>query len=357
MLITLARLSSPPVIEPRFALCFDGRLRDELLAAGAKVHDLGNARLSQPLSVWRARKSLKALLTNTRFDVVVCQSAWSQALFGPVVRSANLPLVLWVHGAPNAGHWLERLGRRTAADLNICNSEFTAQLSRSSSPLIRSEVLYCPVAPPARPLTKAEREDVRDALGTPAESVVIIHASRMEPWKGHFSLINALGKLKASPRWVCWIAGGAQRPAEVEYLNGLKRKAAELGIADRISFLGHRADIETLLAVADIHCQPNTEPEPFGIAFVEAFHARLPVVTTAIGGACEVVDDKSGILVSPRDENALAASLRQLIEDEPMRRRLGSAGPDRARYLCDPENQIRKLEALLSSVQRQEMAA
>ena len=50
--------------------------------------------------------------------------------------------------------------------------------------------------------------------------------------------------------------------------------------------------VPRLMAAADIYCQPNTTPEPFGIAFVEALAAGVPVVTTAMGGPLEIVDDR-----------------------------------------------------------------
>jgi glycosyltransferase involved in cell wall biosynthesis len=50
----------------------------------------------------------------------------------------------------------------------------------------------------------------------------------------------------------------------------------DLRIADRVRFAGQRDDVPRLLAAADLHCQPNSSPEPFGVAFVEALAAGLP---------------------------------------------------------------------------------
>ena len=113
----------------------------------------------------------------------------------------------------------------------------------------------------------------------------------MESWKGHALHLDALAHLRDLPDWRCWIVGGAQRPHEVAYETMLRRRADTLGLAERVVFTGHRTDVARLLAAADIQCQPNTGPEPFGITFVEAMAAGLPVVTTAMGGALEIVDD------------------------------------------------------------------
>src|SRR5262249_9096781 len=137
-----------------------------------------------------------------------------------------------------------------------------------------------------------------------------------------------------------------QTPQEEEYLRVLKGAAVELGIADRVLFLGKRADVPKLLAAADIFCQPNQEPEPFGIVFVEALWAGRPVVTTAMGGALEIIDDSCGVLVEPGNRAQLAEVLRRLIESSELRARFHQAGPARAQSISDPASQMRKLEEL-----------
>ena len=173
-----------------------------------------------------------------------------------------------------------------------------------------------------------------------------MQASRLERWKGQELLLDALGRMDTFPGWESWLAGGAQRPAEEEYLSGLRAQAQVLG--ERVRFLGQRSDVPRLLAAADIHCQSNTGPEPFGIAFIEALYAGLPVVTTALGGALEIVDGSCGELVPPGDALALAAALTRLIRDPNRRSHLGTPGPQRAGLLCDVQGQLRRLNELLA---------
>jgi glycosyltransferase involved in cell wall biosynthesis len=317
-----------------FALCFDGRLGQELREEGASVALLGGARVSRPWTVWRARAALAELLRRERYEAVVCHSPWSQAIFGPVVRSAGRPLVFFQHDALEGKHWLERWARVTPPDLGISNSRFTAGTLRNVYPAVPGKVRYLPVVPPASASGEA-RARVRSELGTGVDDVVIIQACRMEAWKGHRLLLEALGRLRPVPGWMLWVAGGAQRPYEARYLAGLEALASELGIRERVRFLGQRSDVPRLLRAADIHCQPNLGPEPFGIAFIEALQARLPVVTTAMGGPLEIIDSSCGVLVAPRPE-PLAEALRRLVESPEERRRLGAAGPARAEVLCEP---------------------
>jgi glycosyltransferase involved in cell wall biosynthesis len=108
--------------------------------------------------------------------------------------------------------------------------------------------------------------------------------------------------------------------------------------------------VPRLLAAADLLCQPNLGPEPFGMSYVEAMHAQLPVVAAATGGALEIVTPGTGLLVAPGDASATAEALRALIADAGLRARLGAAGPARARELCDPQGQMRRLHGLLAEV-------
>jgi hypothetical protein len=76
-----------------------------------------------------------------------------------------------------------------------------------------------------------------------------------------------------------------------------RERAEDRGVADRVRFIGERSDVGRLLAAASVHCQANLRPEPFGIALVEALAVGLPVVTVAMGGALEIVDESCGMLI------------------------------------------------------------
>jgi glycosyltransferase involved in cell wall biosynthesis len=348
LLLTLARQRALcPQMEPHFALCFEGRLSRELRACGVPVHALGEVRVSRPWTVLGARRRLSNLLKQIELNTVVCHGCWPHAVFAPPARRHRLPLVFWAHDLQDGRHWLQRWARRNRPHLVVANSRATQATIPRLFPEVRSELLYLPVQPPGGSEGSPVRDQVRAELQTPADAVVLIMACRLERWKGHDLLLRALDGLGDLPNWVCWIAGGAQRPAEADYLAELRQTAERLGIADRVRFLGLRTDVRRLLAAADIHCQPNTGPEPFGIAFVEALYAGLPVVTTARGGALEIVDARCGILVPPDDAPALAAALASLIREPSRRKELGHGGVARAKELCDPATQLDRLHQVL----------
>jgi glycosyltransferase involved in cell wall biosynthesis len=351
LLVTMARSRALcPAIEPQVALCFDGRLSAELAATGVPVHRLPEARASRPQTIRRARRALASVLEAGRFDRVVCHAAWSQALFGGVVRRAKVPLVFWAHDVATGTHWTERIARLVRPDLVIGNSRYTADSLRRLYKNVPSIVLTYPVDTNAAVLTTAERAALRQQLDTPADATVLIQVSRMEAWKGHAVMIEALAQLSAQSGWIWWVVGGAQRPEERAYVKELTAAARRLGIDDRVRWLGERHDVRRLLAAADIHCQANVAPEPFGIAYVEALAAGLPVIASRSGGAVEIVDESCGVLVPPGDSTALAASLERLIIDRPLRAKLAAAAPARARTLADPATQMSRFADALAAM-------
>jgi glycosyltransferase involved in cell wall biosynthesis len=347
LLATLANLRHLcPSMEPHFALCFEGRLSRELESSGVAVHMLGNVRISRPWTAWRARRRLRQLLRRERYDAVICHMPWPLVVFGRAARAEKQKLVFWAHSG-HAGHSrLERMARRISPDLAIANSEFVRATLPNLYPGLASPVMHYPVALVEEPDAWEKRTRARREQGVDDNTVVIVQVSRFEAWKGHLLHLEALSRLKAQ-NWTCWMVGAPQNPMDQRQYDQVIQTVARLGLTDRVRFLGQRSDVAQLLAGADIFCQPNQGPEPFGIVFVEALWAGRPVVTTAMGGAIEIINESCGILTEPGNPGQLAAALERLIDSPQLRSRLGQAGPTRARQLCDPAAQMHVLEQLV----------
>jgi glycosyltransferase involved in cell wall biosynthesis len=351
VLTTLARRRDDCLkLQQQFALCFEGRLSSELASLGAPAHFIGPVHASRPLTLFRGRHELRKLLLNRVCQALVFHSAWSYALFASVARAARLPAVVWMHGTTAGKHWTERWAGRTDPDLVVCNSRFTAEAAAAVYPYAPKRVLYCPVELDSTASSSSDRETIRAKFNTPGSAVVIVQVSRAERWKGQLLHLEALSRLKSIPDWVCWFVGGPQRREEEKFFNEIRNEAVRHGITERVRFLNERSDVPSLLRAADIYCQPNLQPEPFGITLVEALNASLPVVATRMGGATEIVDDTCGMLVRPNSAEEIAARLRQLIEQPALRRRFGQAGPARATELCDPAARIKDFFSMLTNV-------
>src|SRR5690606_24263917 len=117
----------------------------------------------------------------------------------------------------------------------------------------------------------------------------------------------------------------------------LQERAVQLGVDDRVRFLGHRSDLGALMACADVFCLPS-ELEPFGLVYLEAMQAALPVVAAWSGGVPEiVVHGSTGLLSHPNDTEQLASDLAAVLTDGALRARLGAAGAERAATAFSPE--------------------
>jgi glycosyltransferase involved in cell wall biosynthesis len=132
------------------------------------------------------------------------------------------------------------------------------------------------------------------------------------------------------------LVGGAQQ-ASPDYVAELRVQAAAPDLAGKIIFAGERTDVPRLMAACDVLVLAS-EWEGFGLVLVEAMAAGKPVVATHVSGIPEVVaDGETGLLVSPRDPQALAAALLRLIADPTEHRRLGTSGYHRVqeRFAAD----------------------
>jgi glycosyltransferase involved in cell wall biosynthesis len=349
IVVTLARERAVcPEMVPHFAVCFAGRFSEALTEAGSPPFKLGGVRLRYPWQILRARQRLRSLLRQHHFDVVICHMSWTLLIFGPAVRAAGVPLALWMHNQMQAASWPEKLAGLTMPDLVLCVGQATLRDAQRLFEHSRHALFYTPFAF-SPPLTST-RDNVRTSLGIAKSTVVLIQVSRLEPWKGHLELFESLALIQHCRSWVLWIVGGAQRAKEEQYLRTLRAAAQRLGISSRVHFLGERRDVGALLAAADIYCQSNTGAEGFSISFLEALSAGLPVVTTALGGAKDIIDESCGVLVPTGERQSFANAVERIAESAEERRELGMAGRVKVRSMCDPRQQLPVLHRLLSGL-------
>jgi glycosyltransferase involved in cell wall biosynthesis len=328
MLVTLAASEGIAGLRHEFAVCCDSRLATELRAEDAPVELLGDVRLRHLATIVTARRRLDSLLAERKTDIVICHAPWTHALFGPVVSAAGRPLVLWLHDRFDGRSIVDGWARRIRADLVIANSTWTADRARVPGSALPVAVVPCPVTVAG---TVPDRVAVRNAFATPVDDLVVLIASRLQSWKGHATLIDALADLNRRRQdWTLWIAGAAQRPEERSYVRHLEFQVRKVGIADRTRFIGEQRDVPKVMRAAELLCQPNDAPEPFGIVFVEALACGLPVVTVRDGGAADVLSERCARFVSAGDARGLAQTLNRLMAQPDERAAMIRAGLDRA---------------------------
>jgi phosphatidylinositol alpha-mannosyltransferase len=163
----------------------------------------------------------------------------------------------------------------------------------------------------------------------------ILFVGRMEPRKGLVYLVRAFLRLKPSfPRLRLLVVGRGDGKQQEKLMAMVPPR-----LRTDVSFVGAvpQEDLPSYFASADVFCAPSLGGESFGIVLVEAMAIGLPVVCSDIGGYRDLVrDDHEGLLVPPRDPEALAAALGALLDNPARRAALGEVARESAtRYAWD----------------------
>jgi glycosyltransferase involved in cell wall biosynthesis len=345
MLVTLAEARHPRLSQ-QFVVSFGGRFERELRAAGTAVHRLPSPRAARPLRIWRARRAFGSVVESTVPDAVIFHGAWTHAIFAPVARARAVRVGFWQHMPITRPAWPDRWARRVQPDFAVFNSAFTRE--RAAFAGVPGAVIHCAVADPP-PIDDSTRRRLRAELGADERHVVVLMAARLEKWKGHDVLVEALRRLPSDAAVRVWIAGGAQKAGERPFHKRLQALVAEPDLAGTVVFLGERDDVPSLMGLADVYCQPNLRGEPFGMAIAEAMRAGLPCVVSAAGGASELADDTCALMTTPGDARAVADALQRLSTNPSLRATMGRAAAVRAARLTDPLKRLDDLAALVAA--------
>ena len=194
------------------------------------------------------------------------------------------------------------------------------------------------------PVTADVARAARRSLGIPDDALLVGTIGRLSEQKGHRFLVEAAPALLASrPRAHVLVVGDGDR------MDALKAQAASLGVAALITFAGHRSDVPALLGAIDVFCISSTY-EGTPLALFEAMAAGKAIVSTAVDGCREVLEDgRTGLLVPPRDAGALGAALGRALDDPALRALLArNARAASARY--DIRACVAAMEALYDEV-------
>jgi len=246
-------------------------------------------------------------------DIVYANSQKAFVLSAIATTFVRRPLIWHLHDIISSAHFgkLQRrlqivLANRRAAKVIVPSqaaaTAFVAEGGRAD--LVEIVANGLDVAPSDRRPAELRRE-----LGLPEGPLVGVF-SRLAAWKGQHVVVQALAQL---PGVSCIIAGDALF-GEQAYAASLAKMVDELGLADRVHFLGPRSDVPKLMQAVDVMVHPSTAPEPFGRTLVEAMLAGVPVIATDTGAASDILEaGRAGVLVPPNDPEALSASIARIL--------------------------------------------
>jgi predicted dehydrogenase/glycosyltransferase involved in cell wall biosynthesis/NADPH:quinone reductase-like Zn-dependent oxidoreductase len=309
--------------------------RTSLLPRAAR-HGLGIKLVDQPgdLGHWLSRASVDLLHIHAGIGWEGHDIAAAGAASGiPVIRTEHLPYLLT---DPDQQAHYRRETQALSHHIVVSEASrktYEAHIAPERLTMIRNGIF--PLAPTGTSL--------KQALGLDGK-IVLLTVARFTPQKDHATLLRALpGILSAHPDVVLLLVGSGEEQSRIEAL------VDALGLGDHVRFLGHRADVADLMAIADLFVLPSLF-EGLPLAVLEAMSLGVPVVATRIGGTIEAVGDHHAFFAEPGSPASLSAVIGEALSEPTRRQAASQAGRERFEQEFSAERMAAQTGALYDRV-------
>ena len=187
---------------------------------------------------------------------------------------------------------------------------------------------------------------VRNEFGIKAHEQVVGFVGKLDKGKGVHEMLSAMKYLAGIYPLLKMIFAG-----EGPEHRRLEEDAKDSGLAGRVIFTGERKDITAIYAAMDICVLPSTEGEAFGLVLIEAMAMRKPVIGTMVGGISEIISHEvNGLLILPKDPDALAKAIRKYLDNPLFSEEMAQAGRLTVERLFTDDGMCDKYERLLHDV-------
>jgi len=330
----------------------EGSIEDAVRAAGIDI--IREPALVRPVAPVRdvlALFRLTHLFRSKRYDIVHTHTSKAGFLGRLAANRAGIPIVVHTpHGHIFHGYfpkpitrifvWAERhAARRTDRIITLMPAGIEQHLAEGIGRREQYVAVFSGIDLAPYDRAAERRDETRRALGVAPDDLLVGGVGRLEPVKGFSYFVEAAGIAAQHVPNVRFVVAGTGSQAEK-----LKRKAAPLG--ERFGFLGQRDDVPDLMAALDVFVAPSLN-EGMGRVLLEAGAAGVPAVATAVGGIPDVLDaGRTGLLVAPRDADALTDAIVGLAADPDRRRAMGEAARRKIVPDYGLEAMVRRIEAL-----------
>ncbi len=329
-------------VEVAYILPWKDNYRAAIESHGAVVHCLGSSRSGDPRWVGR----LRSLLQERDYGVIHTHAPVPAAAARVLAGRGGSPVLIHTeHNMWDRYRTPTRLVNALTYHRNSAVIAVSGTVADSvrpvpfmSSPEV-STIHHGTVLSSVRSWSDEERSRRRLDLGLSPSAFLIANVGNFTAKKNHLNLLRAMaseGSIGSSHLALVGLG-----PLEDE----LRQACRDLGITDRVTFLGSRDDVFDLLPLFDLFAV-SSRFEGFPIALVEAMATGLPCVATAVGGIPEIIEDgTNGLLVPSDDSEALGQAISRMIDEPELAKRCGVAGRASAEGL-DLQQAVEAMEAL-----------
>jgi glycosyltransferase involved in cell wall biosynthesis len=283
--------------------------------------------------IMRYARKLRTALAEIHPDLVVTKGMFGHLPGAVAARALGIPCLWHVEDWVSERWWglfrrvFGRLAHWLPTQIIGCADPIRDQMPAKVR--YKLDVIYNGIDPTPYPSIE-HRLELRQELGLPPEALVIGNVARMTPWKGQRFILEAYAQIaERYPQSQLLFVGSALFESDA-FEQSLRRRTAELGLSDRVQFLGYRRDIPELLGAMDIFAYAAVEKDTGPLSVLEAMASRLPVIGFDIPGVRMFVSrPDEGLLVPVGQVDMLAKALGEVLRDSGLRRRLGAAARKR----------------------------
>ncbi len=318
--------------------------------AGADVLVFQKRRRIDPLLLWRVVQ----LIRKNHVDIVMTTLFYADVVGHLAGKIAGVKaIVSW----ETSSSPLFTIGRRRIpymwtvrfCDRVIAVSSAVARYLKEQRGVPAEKIEVIPYGVDLSRFTHRSPREVRESLGFDRTHFVVGMVARLDPDKGHETLIqSALTLVTRYPRMRFALAGDGTLRKNLEAM------VQEKGLSPFFSFLGYRPDIEKVLHAFDVVTLPSLH-EGLPNVLLEAMAAGVAVVATAVGGIVDlVVDGETGLLIPPAEPAALENALSCMASHPEKTRRMGAAGRQRVEEYFSLSRQVQAFEEVFGSLMESE---
>jgi len=349
MFINLADFINPDKFKSYVGVFREGELTSELRKRGIKFLWLKESTQTYD---YKFLKNIIQLIKQNRIDLIHSHT-WGTDFYGYwASKILGIPMISTIH---NRYYIFEKWSRRFSYKVFISQIKKIVAVSKDIQNLLREELKI----PPQKVKliyngidthkfeNKKDLKSLRKELNLSEEELILGNVGNLREVKDHHTLILSFHKvITLFPQAKLLIVG------EGELKSSLVKLCAELGLENRVLFLGHREDVNLLLGLMDLFIL-SSHSEGCSISLLEAMASGKPVIATRVGGNPELIlDGKTGFLVPPAEPEKLAEKTIFLLKNEDLRVKMGDEGRRRVKVKFSLETMVKNYEELYSKVLR-----